>query len=714
MTVMDSHGMFAYATMMVGVNNVNDAPVICNSNRADCMPVFYDDGFGNLNVHGENFGSTITKPLGDTANASRSYIIDMMNEQTQTDWNSEAVPQSYVWTSSTGSCNAGDGPSDAPTPFTATIFINTMEIDENTANEYGGTCTITLDLTDGIDDAAAVDVDFTVNPVNDIPEIKDFDATSGVYVETRNGSLQLDWYWDVMEDDENVDNLTFDLSRLMHDNDHPVGELTWSVQQTQLCTYGNYFTITVDNDADTLELDLIDDAATDAPLSEIDFLQDADGDGFADDGVHQMQPSSGVYCTVYVWLNDTELAPGHIDYEQSASGNYDSESDRKTIQIRVINTPEARPDYHFDEDRGFNFLNIEAVLPGTRIPFEIDITNDVDADDPALYNYEHDLQLRFFVDDNPTLVQDQITVAWDDIPARGETSTYRGWVTLNSASTEVRGFIEVRTINPHTNDYVDNSIRRSALEELNWGNNNMTTTDTGDELPQIVSLRPAMSVASFAPGLMAVSLVGAFVAMLLFRERSDEDEEEAIEDNEAAVSPVIATILLVAITVVLSGVIYIWANSLADTSGKANPRLTFDADTRYSHTRDQDMWYWRIGVMSHDDELAVQAVYVTVEWLDDNGDRQVYTTHLANRDGVYGRIPSNSDALVTYKDSIDCNTDCSAGFGANDVIQVRMVNDGIPLDEATITLQYAPEGGHSVPLMVYHATFNPPNIRATP
>jgi plastocyanin len=704
MTVMDSHGMFAYATMMVGVHNVNDAPVICNANRGDCMPVFYDDGFGNLNVHDENFNGLITKGLGDTANASRSYVIDMMNEQTQTDWNSLAVPQTYGWTSATGPC----------TPFTATITNNVMEIDENTANEAGGTCTITLDLTDGIDNAASVDVDFTVNPVNDVPEIKDFDAQAGTYVETANGSLQLDWYWDVMEDDENSDNLTFDLSRLMHDNDHPVGELTWDVQQTQLCTFGNYFTITVDNDADTLEFDLIDDAATDAPTSEIDFLQDADGNGEADDGVHQMQPASGVYCTVYLWLNDTASAPGHINYSQSASGHYEQRTTRETINIRVINTPEARPDYHFDEDRGFNFLNVEAILPGTRIPIDIDITNDVNADDPALYNYEHDLQVRFFVDDNPTLVQDQITVAWDDIPARGDTSTLRGWVTLNSASTEVRAFIEVRTINPHTTDYVDASIRRPALEELNWGNNNMTTTDTGDQLPAIVSLRPAMSVASFAPGLMAVSLVGAFVAMLLFRNRSDEDEEEAIEDNEAAVSPVIATILLVAITVVLSGVIYIWANSLADTSGKANPRLTFDADARYTHTSDQDMWYWRIAVTSHDDELAAQAVYVTVEWLDDSGDRQVETTHLANREGVYGRVPSNSPNLVTYKDSIDCSTDCSVGFGANDVIQVRMVNDGAPLDEATITLQYAPEGGHSVPLMVYHATFNPPNIRATP
>ncbi|RZD53588.1 MAG: hypothetical protein CXT67_03445 [Methanobacteriota archaeon] len=34
-------------------------------------------------------------------------------------------------------------------------------------------------------------------------------------------------------------------------------------------------------------------------------------------------------------------------------------------------------------------------------------------------------------------------------------------------------------------------------------------------------------------------------------------------EEETAVSPVIATILMVAITVVLAGVLYVWANSLA-------------------------------------------------------------------------------------------------------------------------------------------------------
>jgi len=40
--------------------------------------------------------------------------------------------------------------------------------------------------------------------------------------------------------------------------------------------------------------------------------------------------------------------------------------------------------------------------------------------------------------------------------------------------------------------------------------------------------------------------------------------------NDEAVSPVIATILMVAITVVLAGVLYVWAASLADVDGELN------------------------------------------------------------------------------------------------------------------------------------------------
>tara|TARA_B100002052_G_scaffold246780_1_gene232974 strand:+ start:265 stop:549 length:285 start_codon:yes stop_codon:yes gene_type:complete len=48
--------------------------------------------------------------------------------------------------------------------------------------------------------------------------------------------------------------------------------------------------------------------------------------------------------------------------------------------------------------------------------------------------------------------------------------------------------------------------------------------------------------------------------------------------NDEAVSPVIATILMVAITVVLAGVLYVWANSLASDQPEAGSLNNFDAE----------------------------------------------------------------------------------------------------------------------------------------
>ena len=146
----------------------------------------------------------------------------MANEQTQSDWNNEAIPQVYTWTEDEGTC----------VPFASDIANNVLTIAEDTLNEAGGNCDIVLSLTDGASeyaDATDVTVNFIVNPVNDVPVIKEFNAAENVFVETTNGSLQLDWFWDVMEDDENADNLTWDLSRLMSDNDHPVDQLMWEL-----------------------------------------------------------------------------------------------------------------------------------------------------------------------------------------------------------------------------------------------------------------------------------------------------------------------------------------------------------------------------------------------------------------------------------------------------------------------------------------------------
>ncbi len=71
--------------------------------------------------------------------------------------------------------------------------------------------------------------------------------------------------------------------------------------------------------------------------------------------------------------------------------------------------------------------------------------------------------------------------------------------------------------------------------------------------------------------------------------------------NEEAVSPVIATILMVAITVVLAGVLYVWASSLAgDSTGDTLDTYVFtaeDANPNADPTTDVDPLV-RVGMQS--------------------------------------------------------------------------------------------------------------------
>jgi flagellin-like protein len=738
-TVTDEHGLNDSVDIWYNVTNVNDKPIICNPDRENsltdtCLPVFWDvtdaSGILHLNVRDEKAVDdgtawTIARGLGTAANISAtetttaSYILDMANEQTQEDGNPFYVQngQTYTWSAEFAS------DSTDCVAYSMNVQSNAISLQENASNEKGGTCTFILSLSDGVDDATDFPVSFTVNPINDQPIIPGFDTETGRYVEVGNGTIETDWIWWVMEDDENVDNLTFDISNMMDDPDHNLAELNWEVGAAETCPYWNYFSVTVDNDNEKIILDLVPDAATDAPTSEIDYLQDADGDGETDDGVHQTQPGSGVSCLVYLYLNDTTEAPSHTDYNQSGYDTYGVRSNREELRVRVINLPEARPDYTFNVDYGFDFLNIKAVLPGTRVPFDIIVENNGDAKD--LYNYEHDLHVLLYTDDNPGVVQSKIIIPAADMLDTGEDKKVRGWVTLNSATTEITTFAEVRTIHPYTGAYIDETHRKPELEELNWDDNNMTTTDTNQTLPQMVQLRSATSVASFLPGLVTVSLVGMFVGLNILAGRRDEDEAEyeAITADEEAVSPVIATILLVAITVTLSGVIYVWADSLAETDTKASPRLTAiaEADTDGS----QQNWAWKIEVSQHQNLLATQAVKVTVEWENSSGN-QVYEVMLTDKYGpgegfgqntseygVYGRLPSNSDATVTFKDDIDCGQggDCMTGYGSSDIIYVRMhEEDGTKIDRAIITVFYLPPGQPATPLMSYVGTYNPATI----
>ena len=56
----------------------------------------------------------------------------------------------------------------------------------------------------------------------------------------------------------------------------------------------------------------------------------------------------------------------------------------------------------------------------------------------------------------------------------------------------------------------------------------------------------------------------------------------------------------------------------------------------------------------YDNELAAQAVFVVVEWIDSAGDAQSYRTSLANPDGVYGlsQVTVTNSSLTRIRSTV--------------------------------------------------------------
>ena len=81
---------------------------MCNTARTDCVLMVYDGGSAEtFNIRDEQAvdgatGFTIPRSLGSVYNVSGSYILDMANENEQTDNNPYPVPQTYVWSADEG------------------------------------------------------------------------------------------------------------------------------------------------------------------------------------------------------------------------------------------------------------------------------------------------------------------------------------------------------------------------------------------------------------------------------------------------------------------------------------------------------------------------------------------------------------------------------------------------------------------------------------
>jgi flagellin-like protein len=750
--VVDSHGQTVSKTITYTVNNINDAPVICDA-RADVDPncdtgdihIYSDTGASLFNVRNEGFGS-YSKLLGDIANdTANSFIRDMANEQSP-------VAQKYDWTAASD-CDQMTTVADVNADGNTELAIV-----ENTNWEYGGVCLITLDLIDdGAENTAAtsVDVEFSVAPVNDAPEICDetddpnainclvesTDASNAFNADGANYRLTL------VEDTTDSDALTFDLANIKSDIDHLMPQLTWELTDTNSCNSGNYYTTTIVGD--TLNFDLITDATTNAQPWEVDMLNN--------NGIHQTRTATG-YCDMTLTLSDTPTSPAQMpNYTLVPSSNYVQESVSVTLSVKVDNVVENVPDYFLDATEGFDFNGVNNIMPGTYVPVDFSINA---GGDEGPYTYNHLLIVELHTDGHTESELPRIYTP----PAYGQTLDIDDWeVYMTDETTEVWVEIDVVTCEPgavctpavntiqndnpeshnlvnsatvfgkwsepgrigESSDGTQQSNRRPAFEDKNWCNNLMSSNagtgvawsdatscghsdqgyngpfaedwQTGDnKLPVTVSTIGALSVASFAPSIIAVALTGLFVSALVFAGRRDDDEEEIMEqkmsDDESAVSPVIATILMVAITVVLSGVVYVWAAQLADTDTKGVPRVTFSAENVDTANTDTD--HWKITIGNAQTVLATQAIEVTVTYINATGDSESQKINLASTQHVYGFSPFNSDSLVTFGDVVTIDgEEVISTFSTGDDIYVKThLSDGTPLVDARIVITYNPPG----------------------
>jgi plastocyanin/FlaG/FlaF family flagellin (archaellin) len=767
-TVTDSNGLSVDKPVTYNVADVNDKPIIMDPDNA--VPVFRSissTDAGGVTTNYDNFMTegnvTFWYDLGDSAtNGSKNsqgglngLIYDMFDDGTM----AYELNQNWSWgVDVEAGCDA----------FTAMVDENGgLDVIETVGNEAGGYCDITLSLSDGFDDADDVTISIGVVPVNDAPEILSWDASNGIAIYDGNGVINspnantgdAPWKIELTEDDESTSNLTFNLSAMKNDIDHNAEDVYWAVEKSTTCDYEDFFTI--DIAGDLLIIDLIKDATTTAAAYEVDYFQDADGDGSPDGGIHQ---SSIGFCPIIVNLYDSADAPSYYPNYDPATmppANYQQESASKGLEVRVVNVEENVPDYYFDVAEGFDFHGVSYIIPKTYVPTTVTIGA---AGDAGPYNYKHMIEVCMITDS----FEDGKECDTMDAPAYGTTIEYTHDLLIDRDTTEVIVEMDVLTcvddpcdLNKASKDrfwsysypqaqscvnggnlsekwscpglaatgvtYLENgnvsqvplsNMRAPMLEDGLWCNNvmssdalptdcnqqNVILPDSEDKflastsaLPVVVNLIESQSVPSFAPSIIVISAAGMFVSALVLSSRREDDEaelEKTLVDDEGAVSPVIATILMVAITVVLSGVIYVWASSLADTSGgKGVPRFTFDLHSDNAlNTVDA---YYGFSVMSSETDLATQSMFVTVFYTNSTGGTSIVSYGLAETT-VYGFGPTNSDSLVTFGDSPEIDTTPpTSTFNTGDRFYVKtQTEDGYDFsgDGFQVQLSYVPGG----------------------
>ncbi len=155
--------------------------------------------------------------------------------------------------------------------------------------------------------------------------------------------------------------------------------------------------------------------------------------------------------------------------------------------------------------------------------------------------------------------------------------------------------------------------------------------------------------------------------------------------NDEAVSPVIATILMVAITVVLAGVLYVWASSLAEGNTDGNLTLyafsASDAGASVSINTDDALVMIAMDQGS-DINWAAVSVKLTIDGnapvTCDNNDQGTSTCYLVEYGTTDDQVWSVGDGVTVYESGQDlCSTSCEV------VITITDTREGKKIDEST-------------------------------
>ena len=155
--------------------------------------------------------------------------------------------------------------------------------------------------------------------------------------------------------------------------------------------------------------------------------------------------------------------------------------------------------------------------------------------------------------------------------------------------------------------------------------------------------------------------------------------------NDEAVSPVIATILMVAITVVLAGVLYVWASSLAEGNTDGNLTLyafsASDAGAAVSTGTDDALVMIAMDQGS-DINWAAVSVKLTIDGnapvTCDNNDQGTSTCYLVEYGTTDDQVWSVGDGVTVYESGQDlCSNSCEV------VITITDTREGKKIDEST-------------------------------